>query len=38
LLDIKPKAQTFLDKYKNAELPLLNQVECALLRANRKAT
>jgi len=34
---IKPKAKAFLDKYKDAELPLLNQVECALLRLTRKS-
>ena len=30
------QARAFLDKYKDADLPLLNQVECALLRATRK--
>lgn len=34
--DIKPEAKAFLDKYGDAELPLLNQVECTLLRLNRK--
>ena len=34
---IKPEAKAFLDKYKDAELPLLNQVECALLRLTRKS-
>jgi len=34
---IKFDAKAFLDKYKDAELPLLNQVECALLRATRKS-
>ena len=31
------EAKTFLDKYKDADLPLLNQVECALLRIARKS-
>lgn len=31
------EAKTFLDKYKDADLPLLNQVECALLRITRKS-
>jgi|HubBroStandDraft_2_1064218.scaffolds.fasta_scaffold01970_5 hypothetical protein len=35
--EIRLEAKAFLDKYKDAELPLLNQVECALLRANRKS-
>jgi hypothetical protein len=35
--DIKSEAKAFLDKYKDAELPLLNQVECALLRLTRKS-
>lgn len=30
------EAKAFLDKYKDADLPLLNQVECALLRIARK--
>jgi hypothetical protein len=30
-------AKTFIDKYKGAELSLLNQVECALLRIARKS-
>jgi hypothetical protein len=30
------EAKTFLDKYKDADLPSLNQVECALLRIIRK--
>jgi hypothetical protein len=34
---IKSEAKAFLDRYKDAELPLLNQVECALLRATRKS-
>lgn len=29
-------AKAFIDKYKDADLPLLNQVECALLRVIRK--
>lgn len=35
--EIRPEAKAFFDKYKDADLPLLNQVECALLRANRKS-
>jgi hypothetical protein len=32
----KVLARAFLDQYKDADLPLLNQVECALLRLTRK--
>jgi hypothetical protein len=31
-------AKAFLDKYKDADLPLLNQAECALLRLTRKTS
>jgi hypothetical protein len=34
---IKSEAKASLDKYKDAELPLLNQVECTLLRLVRKS-
>jgi hypothetical protein len=33
---IKTLCVEFFDRYKDAELPLLNQVECALLRLTRK--
>jgi len=34
---VMTEAKAFLDKYKDADLPLLNQVECALLRITRKS-
>ena len=34
----KASAETFFDQYKDADLPLINQVECALLRLVRKMT
>jgi hypothetical protein len=34
---VMTEAKAFLDKYKDADLPLLNQVECALLRLTRKS-
>lgn len=34
----KTAARAFLDQYKDADLPLLNQTECAALRLLRKAT
>jgi hypothetical protein len=34
---ITVEAKAFLDKYKDADLPLLNQVECGLLRLTRKS-
>jgi len=34
---VMTEAKAFLDKYKDANLPLLNQVECALLRITRKS-
>jgi hypothetical protein len=33
---VRAKARGFLDQYKDADLPLLNQVECAHLRITRK--
>ena len=33
---VKDLCRAFFDRYKDAELPLLNQVECALLRLTRK--
>jgi len=33
---LKHRCRSFFDHYKDAELPLLNQVECALLRLVRK--
>ena len=35
---VKESCRAFFDHYKDADLPLLNQVECALLRIFRKAT
>jgi hypothetical protein len=35
-LEIKAAAEEFLRTYREAELPLLNQVECAILRLTRK--
>ncbi len=32
----RASARAFLDRYKSADLPLINQVECALLRLTRK--
>jgi hypothetical protein len=34
---VMTEAKAFLDRYKDADLPLLNQVECALLRITRKS-
>jgi hypothetical protein len=34
--DIRALCREFFDRYKDADLPLLNQVECALLRLARK--
>jgi hypothetical protein len=34
--EFKALCREFFDRYKDAELPLLNQVECALLRLTRK--
>lgn len=36
-IDVMTDAKAFLDTYKDAKLPLLNQVECAFLRLVRKA-
>jgi hypothetical protein len=36
-IDVMTDAKAFLDTYKDAELPLLNQVECAFLRLVRKS-
>jgi hypothetical protein len=33
---VKASCRAFFDRYKDADLPLLNQVECALLRLTRK--
>ena len=33
---VKTSCRVFFDRYKDAELPLLNKVECALLRLTRK--
>jgi hypothetical protein len=35
-IDVMTDAKEFLDTHKDAELPLLNQIECALLRLVRK--
>ncbi len=36
-LEVMTAAKAFIDRYKDALLPLLNQVECTLLRLTRKA-
>jgi hypothetical protein len=36
-VEVMKASQLFIDKYKDADLPLLNQVECAMLRTVRKA-
>jgi hypothetical protein len=35
---VKEACRAFFDRYKDAELPLVNQFECALLRLTRKYT